>query len=81
MSEVARVREARKRPGGGRLVRRNVAGMDVGNAEHWVCAPTMEGEGRDVGTFGSTGALTRTPGTGDHLTLKGSESCQTALPL
>src|SRR5208283_4595620 len=36
------------------IVHRNVAGMDVGSTEHWVCAPTIGGEGREVETFGAT---------------------------
>ena len=36
------------------IVQRNVAGMDVGSTEHWVCAPTVGGEGREVETFGAT---------------------------
>ena len=36
------------------VVRRNVAGMDIGSKEHWVCAPTVDGNGREVAAFGAT---------------------------
>src|SRR6266700_1847135 len=36
------------------VVRRNVAGMDVGSQIHWVCAPTVDGLGREEETFGAT---------------------------
>src|SRR5580692_8709197 len=36
------------------VVRRNVAGMDLGSERHWVCAPTQEGSGREIGDFGAT---------------------------
>jgi len=35
-------------------LRRNVAGIDIGSAQHWVCAPKRGGVGREVETFGAT---------------------------
>jgi len=31
-----------------------VAGMDVGSEQHWVCAPTPDGLGREIASFGAT---------------------------
>lgn len=36
------------------VVQRNVAGIDLGSESHWVCAPTVEGGGREVAEFGAT---------------------------
>jgi transposase len=36
------------------IVRRNVAGIDLGSEEHWVCAPTLDGAGRELTSFGGT---------------------------
>jgi transposase len=36
------------------VLRRNVAGIDVGSESHWVCAPTVDGSGREVEQFGAT---------------------------
>jgi transposase len=36
------------------VVRPNVAGIDVGSKQHWVCAPKKDGTGRDVEHFGAT---------------------------
>jgi transposase len=36
------------------LIRRNVAGIDLGSEQHWACAPTQEGNGREVADFGAT---------------------------
>src|SRR5579864_7639769 len=36
------------------VIRRNVAGIDLGNERHWVCAPTLEGSDREVTSFGAT---------------------------
>jgi transposase len=41
-------------PEGFPVLRRDVAGIDVGSEEHWVCAPTRTGEGREVAVFGAT---------------------------
>src|SRR5579864_9399529 len=36
------------------VIRRNVAGIDLGSERHWVCAPTLEGNDREVTSFGAT---------------------------
>jgi transposase len=36
------------------VVRPNVAGMDLGSTQHWVCAPKKEEPGREVEHFGAT---------------------------
>ena len=36
------------------VVRRNVAGIDIGSQVHWVCGPTVDGSGREEATFGAT---------------------------
>lgn len=36
------------------VLRRNVAGIDIGSTEHWVCAPTRDGVGREEERFGAT---------------------------
>ena len=36
------------------VLRPNVAGIDIGSKEHWVCAPALDGEGREVRVFGAT---------------------------
>jgi len=36
------------------VVRRNVAGIDLGSEQHWVCAPTVDGAGREIAHFGAT---------------------------
>src|SRR5580700_6484514 len=38
------------------VIRRNVAGIDLGSERHWVCAPTAEGSGREIASFGATTA-------------------------
>lgn len=38
------------------VLRPNVAGMDVASEEHWICAPTVDGSGREVACFGATTA-------------------------
>lgn len=35
------------------VLRRNVAGIDLGSQSHWVCAPTIDGSGREVEEFGA----------------------------
>ena len=35
------------------VLRRDVAGVDLGSREHYVCAPALQGDGRDVESFGS----------------------------
>jgi transposase len=36
------------------VVRRNVAGMDLGSERHWVCASTTDGAAREIADFGAT---------------------------
>jgi transposase len=36
------------------VIRRNVAGIDLGSKQHWVCAPTLDGNRREVTQFGAT---------------------------
>jgi len=36
------------------VVRPNVAGIDLGSQEHWVCAPRVDRTGREVARFGAT---------------------------
>lgn len=36
------------------VVRREVAGIDLGSQRHWVCAPTIDGTAREVADFGAT---------------------------
>ena len=38
------------------IIRRNVAGIDLGSEQHWVCAPTQDRSGREVASFGATTA-------------------------
>jgi hypothetical protein len=38
------------------VVRPDVAGIDRGSERHWVCAPAISGEGREVNDFGATTA-------------------------
>lgn len=38
------------------VVRRQVAGLDLGSEQHWVCAPAADGAGREVAAFGATTA-------------------------
>ena len=46
----------RRQPGGLPVVRRNVAGVDLGSERHWVCAPTQDGSVREIASFGATTA-------------------------
>lgn len=41
-------------PEGFPMLRRDVAGIDVGSEEHWVCAPARQADGREVAVFGAT---------------------------
>ena len=36
------------------VIRRGVAGIDLGSEQHWVCAPTLDRSGREVVRFGAT---------------------------
>jgi transposase len=52
--------QRKSRPGSPRpieglpIVRHKVAGIDLGSERHWVCAPMIEGSGREVADFGAT---------------------------
>lgn len=35
-------------------IRPQVAGIDLGSEQHFVCAPALNGEGREVACFGAT---------------------------
>ncbi len=36
------------------VIRRGVAGIDLGSERHWACAPTADGSGREIADFGAT---------------------------
>ena len=36
------------------VIRPSVAGIDLGSERHWVCAPTEDGSGREIASFGAT---------------------------
>src|ERR1700758_1659891 len=36
------------------VIRRNTAGIDLGSEQHWECAPTPDGGGREIASFGAT---------------------------
>ena len=36
------------------VIRRMVAGLDLGSERHWVCAPSVDGNAREVADFGGT---------------------------
>jgi transposase len=38
------------------VIRRGVAGIDLGSEQHWVCSPTLDRSGREVARFGATTA-------------------------
>lgn len=46
--------ESRRKLAGLPVLRRNVGGCDVGSEQHWVCAPSVNGEGREIADFGAT---------------------------
>lgn len=45
---------SRKQLEGLPVIRRGVAGVDLGSEQHWVCAPTVDGTGREIADFGAT---------------------------
>lgn len=47
---------SRKQIEGLPVVRRQVAGLDLGSEQHWACAPAADGAGREVAAFGATTA-------------------------
>jgi transposase len=36
------------------VIRQKVAGIDLGSERHWVCAPTLDGSGREITSYGAT---------------------------
>lgn len=38
------------------IIQRNRAGGDLGSEQHWMCAPTVDGNGREIESFGATTA-------------------------
>jgi transposase len=57
---TGQTRQNRQMVAGLPTLRTNVAGMDLGSEEHWVCAPAVEGVGREIASFGgTTGELLR----------------------
>jgi len=49
-------RQMQKQLSGLPVVRPDVAGIDLGSERHWVCAPALSGDGREVNDFGATTA-------------------------
>jgi transposase len=49
-------RQNRQTVAGLPALRANVAGIDLGSEQHWVCAPALAGPGREVADFGGTTA-------------------------
>lgn len=53
-------RSAKSSPSSGRqlqglpVLQGNVAGIDLGSERHWVCAPTPDGNGREIADYGAT---------------------------
>src|SRR5262250_2554817 len=54
--ERARAEGNRRQLQGLPVIRQNVAGIDLGSERHWVCAPTTDGSGREIASFGATTA-------------------------
>ena len=55
-----RPRQNRQTVAGLPALQTNVAGIDLGSEQHWVCAPSLDGAGREVADFGgTTGELLR----------------------
>jgi transposase len=46
--------QASKEIAGLPVIRSEVAGIDIGSEQHWVCAPTADRSAREVATFGAT---------------------------
>src|SRR3984957_17907900 len=49
-------RQNRQTVAGLPTLRADVAGIDLGSEQHWVCAPALDGPGREVADFGGTTA-------------------------
>lgn len=47
-------RSRRKQVDGLPVIRRSVAGVDLGSERHWVCAPAVDGAAREIADFGAT---------------------------
>src|SRR5260370_11099254 len=54
MDEISKGSIQEKETDGFPVLRTNVAGIDLGSESHWVCAPTVDGQGREVQEFGAT---------------------------
>ena len=55
MQDSNRKDDASRRPIEGLpVIRRGVAGIDLGSERHWVCAPTEDGAAREIADFGAT---------------------------
>jgi len=53
--EDVREHESRRRQLQGLpVIQRNAAGIDLGSEQHWVCAATVDGSGREITSFGGT---------------------------
>ena len=52
--EMETSESSRRQLAGLPLIRGNVAGIDLGSERHWVCAPTLDGKGREIANFGAT---------------------------
>jgi transposase len=52
--DVATWQNKRRQLEGLPVIRRNVAGIDLGSERHWVCAATLDGRGREIASFGAT---------------------------
>lgn len=54
MAEHIKAQRAAGEAAGFPVLRRHVAGIDVGSERHWVCAPAREGTEREVAVFAAT---------------------------
>ena len=54
--DVEKQESSRRQIQGLPVIRQNVAGIDLGSEEHWVCAPMVDGKDREVTSFGATTA-------------------------
>ncbi len=55
-NEQRKTRKLEQREEGLPVIRPNVAGIDLGSKQHWVCAPAIDGKGREIVEFGATTA-------------------------
>jgi len=49
-----KTRKLEQREVGLPVIRPRVAGIDLGSKKHWVCAPAIDGNGREIAEFGAT---------------------------